>query len=482
MIMSRSDKPSPHSSPRMTRRSQTPNCCSMSSSTSLQSDIYISQQSTSTSSPSPHPRQTATSTAGPQSSLPTAPSMQSINTNTTQSTPFTGSNYNSGNPNVNANSNYAATSNCRTNSRPNSSSSTTVGVSSAVPSNRMSAPTSGSVNAACPPFNKVLNKALSADLNDLHSHVDEIAPPLPPRKSSPNVDSFANNSVVNRLLKPHSSGYSPSVTAASSLSNLAASASSSNSRSSENITLCDFDVPHSVAPPIPKHNVVTGPPLPLKIGLVNEQQSAAQLALSDSRLLELSSDDDPDKVIVGPAETISGIIDTRPLESRKPAIVSSNSLDKDPMRTHLSNDSNNVYHLKNNSNQNLTRNPSFPNSHSTSCTSLPSASNSAFPNSKSNSPKSHTIQSPVHDEATAAASSTADGLPPHLPLLYENVTISQKDCGNGVPYENINLEYIATLMREGYSKENVVAALGISRNNIEMAWDILNEFVTKNGG
>lgn len=466
MIMSRTDKPSPHSSPRMTRRSQTPNCCSMSSSTSLQSDIYISQQSSSSSSPSPHPRQSTASNGGQQSALPTAPSMQSINT----------SNYNNSNININ----YAATSSCRTTPRPNSSSSTTVGASTAAPSNRMSAPTSGSANTACPPFNKVLNKALSADLNDLHSHVDEIAPPLPPRKSSPNVDSFANNSVVNRLLKPHSSGHSPSVTAASSLSNLAASASF-NSRSSENITLCVFDVPQSVAPPIPKHNVVPGPPLPLKISLVNEQLCAAQLALSDSRLLELSSDD-PDKVIVGPAETISGIIDTRPLESRKTSIVSSNSLDKDALRAHHPNDTNNVYHLKNNSNPNHTRHQSIPNSQSP-CTSPPSSSSSTFSNSKSSSPKSQaTAESPRQDETTAAASSSAEGLPAHFPLLYENVTINQKDCGNGVPYENINLEYIATLMREGYSKENVVAALGISRNNIEMAWDILNEFVTKNGG
>uniref|UniRef100_A0A182SAQ4 UBA domain-containing protein n=1 Tax=Anopheles maculatus TaxID=74869 RepID=A0A182SAQ4_9DIPT len=51
-----------------------------------------------------------------------------------------------------------------------------------------------------------------------------------------------------------------------------------------------------------------------------------------------------------------------------------------------------------------------------------------------------------------------------------------------VPYENINLEYIARLMQEGYSKENVITALGISRNNIEMACDILHEFVSKSGG
>lgn len=48
---------------------------------------------------------------------------------------------------------------------------------------------------------------------------------------------------------------------------------------------------------------------------------------------------------------------------------------------------------------------------------------------------------------------------------------------NNVSYENINLEYINRLMNEGYSKENVVAALGISRNNFEMACDILHQFV-----
>lgn len=65
------------------------------------------------------------------------------------------------------------------------------------------------------------------------------------------------------------------------------------------------------------------------------------------------------------------------------------------------------------------------------------------------------------------------------PLLYENVSINNKDCN--VPYENINLEYISRLVSEGYSKENAITALGISRNNIEMACDILHEFVSKSG-
>ena len=93
------------------------------------------------------------------------------------------------------------------------------------------------------------------------------------------------------------------------------------------------------------------------------------------------------------------------------------------------------------------------------------------------------IPSPFKGEASCA---------PAL-QLYENVKlksggnlISLNNINNNssnnvnVPYENINLEYINRLMKEGYSKENVVAALGISRNNFEMACDILHEFVSTN--
>lgn len=48
-----------------------------------------------------------------------------------------------------------------------------------------------------------------------------------------------------------------------------------------------------------------------------------------------------------------------------------------------------------------------------------------------------------------------------------------------VSYENINLDYIARLVDEGYPKDIVVRALGITRNDLEMACDILHEFGTK---
>lgn len=81
---------------------------------------------------------------------------------------------------------------------------------------------------------------------------------------------------------------------------------------------------------------------------------------------------------------------------------------------------------------------------------------------------------------------------------YENVAVEQNELavaqskinplthdkhgrkyGDNVSYENINLDYIAHLVGEGYPKEIVVRALGITRNDLEMACDILHEFGTK---
>lgn len=46
-------------------------------------------------------------------------------------------------------------------------------------------------------------------------------------------------------------------------------------------------------------------------------------------------------------------------------------------------------------------------------------------------------------------------------------------------YENIQVEYISLLTKEGYSQQAVIRALGIAKNNLEMAKQILDEFVSK---
>lgn len=46
-------------------------------------------------------------------------------------------------------------------------------------------------------------------------------------------------------------------------------------------------------------------------------------------------------------------------------------------------------------------------------------------------------------------------------------------------YENIEIDYINQLTQEGYQKETVVKALSISRNDIELAREILREFASR---
>lgn len=100
-----------------------------------------------------------------------------------------------------------------------------------------------------------------------------------------------------------------------------------------------------------------------------------------------------------------------------------------------------------------------------------------------------TLQTSINQQMPTTSSCKAE-TSPNL-LLYENVKMKSggnlvslngiNNNGNSnVPYENINLEYQSRLMKEGYTKENVVAALGIARNNFEMACEILHEFVSTN--
>lgn len=379
MALSRADKPSPHSSPRLSRRSLT-----SVPSTQSQNDIYSGHQQ--------HIQITTTAST----------SMHSINGNTVM-------------PSTNLNNNKIETKQICLNrmSAP------------MLPSSSSSSSASATQSAA---MTKVLNKAFSADT----------APPLPPRKSSPAQIITAHTNIVS---------------SASSLVNLVNSSnvSSTNlSRSSENITCCDFDVPKCNPPPIPKHQNQNHnkPPLQPPIECLNSSSPSS----NEDNTLE------DDKIIVGPAETISGIIDTRPIEARKPIIVNDNE----------KKNSNNVYHMKSATNQqNHIRHQSFPTNNS-------SANNKTIPS------KSVTIQNfgvqEINDETTTT---TTIGDSSSTPLLYENVTIAKRDCKE--PYENVNLEYTARLMSEGYSQDNVRLALGISRNNIEMACDILHGFVSKSG-
>lgn len=70
--------------------------------------------------------------------------------------------------------------------------------------------------------------------------------------------------------------------------------------------------------------------------------------------------------------------------------------------------------------------------------------------------------------------------PKHTQNKHKRINPLERDSGT-VSYENLNMDYIKKLVSEGYSQDSVIKALGITRNNVDMACDILHEFGTKLG-
>ncbi|KAL1374141.1 hypothetical protein pipiens_004981 [Culex pipiens pipiens] len=450
--------------------------------------------------------------------------------------------------------------------------------------NRLSAPASSSAvtpSGGVPSgyvLYKALNKALSSDspsssslesiYHQQHHHLmrqnTSTPPPLPPRKSSPGILTSTSSSDASRhkvatprtqqtsttasggQLQASRSQNQNQINSASSLCNLSNQVATSVnlSRSSENISSSANNVPRNKAPPVPKHQNLDP----------NTLSSCPCQTPAKPPDLKPLPEPDLDKVIVGPAETIVGIIDTRPLEARQPIILKvDDKVDQNLVLTSASN----VYQFKPTSLNGILSNevtaifqpiihqapPPPQHQHHTPKQPQPQPRHqhqqqSSTPSSQASNQHQRHQSLPANNAAmnakapsksittsqlSAALSSITSSRSTTNPLLYENVNLTTlKECngaGGGattsstnnnhlnssavaaamaasssssssaannnhtnVPYENINLEYIARLMQEGYSKENVITALGISRNNIEMACDILHEFVTKSGG
>jgi len=328
------------------------------------------------------------------------------------------------------------------------------------------------------------------------------APPIPPRKSQ------THSNEVNRSLKPQ-----PVLP------------TSTTAIVTPTVPPLLQQLHHQQAPALPptdnyeNHQIPEQQPKPKPIFLAEEE--------------DYDDDDDDSNPILGPAETITGIIDTRPLEQRTNYIsfasltnnVTSNfnlitindtssgtkdaqlpapqasSATSTATTTTTNGDSSskinsNTYLLKGNGNQlnnNFSNfNGTNANNHHQRHMSVPVGGQTpakTLPTSSSTFQASinHQQQAPAVNSPFKISGGASNG------LLYENVkmktssgnlialnNINNNSSSSNVPYENINLEYINRLMKEGYSKENVVAALGISRNNFEMACDILHEFVSTN--
>ncbi len=54
--------------------------------------------------------------------------------------------------------------------------------------------------------------------------------------------------------------------------------------------------------------------------------------------------------------------------------------------------------------------------------------------------------------------------------------MSNLSFDGSVSYENLNMDYIWKLCEEGYPQGRVIRALGITRNDLDMAREILQEF------
>ncbi|XP_049294496.1 E3 ubiquitin-protein ligase CBL-B isoform X2 [Anopheles funestus] len=510
------------------------------------------------------------------------------------------------------------------------------------PANRLSAPVSSAVGSGNSPSSylilKALNKALSSEttascqggsMESIYQHgyrqCTTTPPPLPPRKSSPGIlagsgsgptdnrlqkSTVCSNRVISSTpsaqhLQPNAVRPSGQINGASSMGNLANHTTGGLhlSRSSENLPSLASCQQQPAPPPVPKHqNIVV---------TAQEQHHTATCPCSSSQQQSAAvtdpfaaADGSSDKVIVGPAETIVGIIDTRPPEARHPIILKVDEKSDQSLILTAALTPNNVYQFKptsasvstnnlnglvtvqtalseqvtSNSGESATtvsttsvqykpapaqpqptpqRQPqpqprtqftqpqqqpptsgaSTPSNNHQRHQSLPANSAAVgakiLPHPPSKSITSSQLAASAGGGRTAISCSSSSSTGGH-PLVYENVNLASsgplKDCssnrhvmpasggvstsntstassnnnhlanfsggGGGpslssalnnnnnpnVPYENINLEYIARLMQEGYSKENVITALGISRNNIEMACDILHEFVSKSGG
>lgn len=277
--------------------------------------------------------------------------------------------------------------------------------------NRMSAPvptTSSSSQQQQLPLNKNLSKAMSAELsqNNLLDHqLLPAVPPLPPRKFT-NRQQPQQSTIVNtvNLLKTREI-----------------------SKSSENI-LTDNANSSINHPPIESHlPQISAPALRATANNTVELVPEAE----PPRVQDGDADyDDSTVIIVGPAETITGIIDTRPLDERnnKPITMFGGS-------TNL---------------------PSANTSNSNSQHDIMFETSSLFYERLSNLKQYNSGTNGTENGATTS------------------------DPSNPISYENINYEYVTRLMSKGYSKENAIQALGISRNNFDIACDILHEFFSKN--
>ncbi|KOC68155.1 hypothetical protein WH47_03313 [Habropoda laboriosa] len=108
---------------------------------------------------------------------------------------------------------------------------------------------------------------------------------------------------------------------------------------------------------------------------------------------------------------------------------------------------------------------------------------------KGSSGKEHNRQQDHHYENTIVIPGTRQHVVRNISLEANTARLSALMRGKEDPsgpakpesaaYENVNVEHISKLTALGFAQDAVIRALGITRNDLEMACDILHEFATK---
>jgi E3 ubiquitin-protein ligase CBL len=332
----------------------------------------------------------------------------------------------------------------------------------------------------------------SGSISSKTINVVEEAPPIPPRTNKTMITNDINRPLKLQPSTPVST--TPSISKNNSLETAENSHSHSHEASSNNIKI--------------NPNISSSSSTASTAPILSQQQPQKK---------EQDDSDDDSNPICGPAETISGIIDTRPIEQRTNYVsfasltnnlttnfnlitINDTGSSKEAAMKEDNNKVSNTYLLKSNQMNNNTNfsNMNGSNNHQRHM-SMPVTGTpiKTLPSSPSTFQASISQKLPNNLSPLKSASSCANN-PSKIynQKLYENIKMksagnlislnnlnnnSNNSSSSNVSYENINLEYINRLMKEGYSKENVMAALCISRNNFEMACDILHEFVSTDG-
>ncbi|XP_072933895.1 E3 ubiquitin-protein ligase CBL-B-B isoform X2 [Epargyreus clarus] len=246
------------------------------------------------------------------------------------------------------------------------------------------------------------------------------------------------------------------------------------------------------APPLPPRKSLSPAETIVAASSVQDIAAASSLAIAMEPRRRSSLEPEPDSrhrltsVITGSTETITGLIDTRhevppdPRAFEKPRRACTPQSNSRPLPAPPPDPDDRITNILTENRQDRVEYRDRDSRAPPRQRSLPSTTSGSIeqPTKSTTMPKfpSEEQKDPPYENVGAEKNELAVAPKKINPLTHDK---HGRKYGDNVSYENINLDYIARLVGEGYPKDIVVRALGITRNDLEMACDILHEFGSK---